>query len=66
MNDQHDFILDAYFWAYVDGGVEPEQTPLFSGLHEGSPLSETLATSLGMSLPDAEAALELARQEVAL
>jgi hypothetical protein len=62
----HELILDTYFWAFVDAGIDPDNTPLFNGMLEGRPLAESVAVEFGLSLPDAEEALELARLEVAL
>ena len=66
MSFLHSHILDAYFWHFVDGGIEPEQTPLFSGLLDGTPLVDVVSRQFRISPLDAEDAIELARQEVAL
>jgi hypothetical protein len=39
MNDPHGLILERYFWDFVDRGDAPEDTPLFTGIHGGEPLS---------------------------
>ena len=66
MSDSHDLILDAFFWKYVDGGILPDATPLFSGLEEGRLLIEIVSQRYGLSLEKAFRAIEAARQEVAL
>lgn len=66
MNSLHTSLLDAYFWAYIDAGTVPEQTPLLLGAHHGAPLAEIIAADYGVSPLEAEEAIEAACQEVAL
>ena len=65
-NSPHTRILDAYFWLFVDRGDAPEVTPLFTGIHEGESLSLVIAREFDLSLREAESAIEIAREEVAL
>ena len=66
MKNLHDEILDSYFWKSVDGGAIPESTPLFTGIFEGETLHQSIVLQFGVSMEDAEMAIEEARQEVAL
>ena len=65
-SDPHDQVLDAYFWHFVDRGDAPGDTPLFSGTYEGNSLAQVIARKFGLPQHEAEAAIELARTEVAL
>lgn len=62
----HSALLDTYFWAYVDAGIDPDNTPLFSGVINSQSLSESISSHFGISVVDAEEAIEMARMEVAL
>lgn len=66
MKPIHNTLLDHYFWAYVDAGIDPDNTPLFRGAVESQVLSESIASQFGISALDAEEAIEMARMEVAL
>ena len=66
MNDAHETVLQKYFWDFVDRGDATADTPLFTGIHEGEPLSDVIARRFQLTLDEAEAAIEAARQEVAL
>ena len=66
MNDPHETILERHFFAFIDRGHPPEATPLFTGINNGEPLSQFIARQFQLSLCDAEAAIEVARREVAL
>jgi hypothetical protein len=35
MSDPHEAILEQYFFTFIDRGVAPEETPIFTGIHEG-------------------------------
>ena len=65
-NDPHNQILDVYFWRFVDRGDAPADTPLFTGIYEGHSLARVIARQFGLPLYEAEAAIEIARKEVAL
>jgi hypothetical protein len=65
-DDPHNQVLDAYFWHFVDRGDTPADTPLFSGIYEGQSLAKVIAWEFGLPLYEAEAAIEIARREVAL
>ena len=66
MNDPHDSILERYFWAFVDRGDAPADTPLFTGVKDGEPLLAIITREFGPPSHEAESAIELARKEVAL
>ena len=64
--DLHIQILDAYFWRFVHDGYLSAATPLFTGNYEGYPLSQVVANRFGLQLREAESAIDIARNEVAL
>jgi hypothetical protein len=66
MSDPHEAILEVYFFAFVDRGSLAEDTPLFTGVHDGESLSSIIALQFRLSPQEAEAAVESARREVAL
>ena len=66
MNDPHDSVLARYFWDFVDRGVAPANTPLFVGIHKGEPLAAIIAREFRLMPCEAEAAIDIARKEVAL
>ena len=59
-------ILEDFFFSLVDRGVPADETPLFTGNHEGEGLTSAVGRRFGLS--DQEALLHLvhAREEVAL
>ena len=65
-NGPHARILDAYFWIFVDRGDSPQATPLFAGIHEGESLSPVVAREFDLWPREAESAIEIAREDVAL
>ena len=65
-NDPHDQVLDVYFWHFVDRDDAPEDTPLFTGISKGESLGKVIAREFGLPPREAEAAIEIARREVAL
>jgi hypothetical protein len=65
-NSSHTRILDAYFWLFVDRGYSAQATPLFTGIHQGESLSLVVAREFDLPLHEAESAIEIAREEVAL
>ena len=65
-NDPHDSVLQRYFWDFVDRGVAPADTPLFTGIHGGKPLAAVITREFGLPPHEADSALEIARAEVAL
>ena len=66
MSQIHAQLLDTCFWDFVDAGVQPESTPLFTGKFGGHPLPEVVAQRFNLPPRQAEATIEAARQEVAL
>ena len=62
MSDPYENILEQYFFTFVDKGVIPEATPLFTGIQDGQALSHVVAHQF----QQVEAAIEAARREVAL
>jgi hypothetical protein len=66
MNDHHETILEQHFFEFVDRGNPPDATSLFTGIHNGESLSQFIARQFQLSQCDAEAAIEVARREVAL
>jgi hypothetical protein len=66
MNDPHETILEQHFFEFLDRGHPPEATPLFSGIDDGESLARVIARQFQLSLCEAEAAIEVAREEVAL
>jgi hypothetical protein len=62
----HSEVLDIYFWPLVDRGEAPQNTPLFIGIYEGESLSLVIARKFQLPLHEAESAIEIAKQEVAL
>ncbi|CAN5422444.1 hypothetical protein BH09VER1_BH09VER1_29720 [soil metagenome] len=67
MNENtHTTILERYFFGYIDRQVAADETPLFTGNLGGEPLAAAVARDFSLSAHEAEAALEAARQEVAL
>jgi hypothetical protein len=66
MNDPHDAILQRYFWDFVDRGDAPADTPLFTRIQGDKPLAVIIAREFDLPPHEAEAAIEIARKEVAL
>jgi hypothetical protein len=65
-NDPHSQILDSYFWHFVDRGHDPADTSLFTGIQGDQPLAVIIAREFDLPPHEAEAAIEIARKEVAL
>ena len=65
-NDPHTRILETYFFGYIDRGIGADETPLFTRTLDGQPLSGVIAEEFALPLHYAEAAIDMARQEVAL
>jgi len=65
-SDPHITILESYFFGYIDRGVGADETPLFTRTLNGQPLSGVIAEEFALPLHYAEAAIDMARQEVAL
>ena len=65
-SDPHDSILERYFWDFVDWGVAPADTPLFTGIHGGEPLAAVITRESNLASDEAESAIDIARKEVAL
>ena len=66
MTDIHATILETFFFCYIDRNIGADETPLFNRTHEGEPLSDIIARRFQLTQHAAEAAIEAARQEVAL
>ena len=66
MNDPHGTLLERHFFEFIDRGHSPEATPLLTGIYNGESLSHVIARQFQLSLCEAEAAIEVARREVAL
>ena len=66
MNDPHETILEQHFFELLDRGNPPGATPLFTGIHNGESLFHLIARQFQLSQCEAEAAIEIARREVAL
>lgn len=65
-SDPHITILESYFFGYIDRGIGADETPLFTRTLNGQPLSGVIAEEFALPLHYAEAAIDMARQEVAL
>lgn len=65
-NDPHISILETYFFGYIDRGIGADETPLFTRSFDGNPLSGIVAEQFELSAQNAEAVIDMARQEVAL
>jgi hypothetical protein len=66
MTDIHATILETFFFCYIDLNIGADETPLFTRTHEGEPISDVIARRFQLTQDQAEAAIEAARQEVAL
>ena len=66
MNDPYETILEQHFFKLLDRGHPPEATPLFTGIYNDESLSHLIARQFQLSQCEAEAAIEIARREVAL
>jgi hypothetical protein len=66
MSDPHETILEQYFFTFIDRGVAPEVTPIYTGIHERESLCGIVALQFRLSPQEAEAAIGTARREVAL
>ena len=64
--DPHHSILEIYFFSFIDRGVGADETPLFTRCVDGQPLSSAIAAEFHLTVSEADAAINLARQEVAL
>jgi len=65
-NDLHTYLLETYFFSYIDRGTDAAETPLFTRALAGKPLSDVIAEEFNLPLDGAETAIDMARQEVAL
>jgi RadC-like JAB domain len=66
MNDPHDSILEKYLWAFVGRGDAPADTPLFTGIQDGEPLSTVIARGVRPFTARGGFRHRVARKEVAL
>lgn len=60
----HTSILESFFFGHIDRGIGADETPLFTLIEAGQPLSTVVAARFQLSEAEAEAAIEAARQEV--
>ncbi len=65
-NDPRKAILGTYFFSYIDRGIGADETPLFTLTLDGKPLSHVIAEAFQLPPHEAEAIIDMARQEVAL
>jgi hypothetical protein len=65
-NHPHIRILETYFFGYIARGIGAEETPLFTRTIDGLPLSNVIAEKFGFPVHYAEAAINMAWQEVVL
>lgn len=66
MSHLHSILLETYFFEFIDRNVPLRETPLLKGVFEEEALSEHIAGRFGLTPEEAENAIEMARQEVAL
>ncbi len=64
--DPHIAIIETYFFGYIDRGIGADETPLYTRTFEGKPLSTVIVEKFDLPLHYAEAAIDMARHEVAL
>jgi hypothetical protein len=64
--DLHTTILETYFFGYIDRRIGADETPLFTRTLDGEPLASVIGRQFGLPRHYAEAAIDIARQEVAL
>ena len=64
--DIHISIIETYFFGYIDRGIGADETPLFTRTLDGKPLAAAVAERFELPPHYAEAAIDMARQEVAL
>lgn len=65
-NDPHTFILETYFFGYIDRGIGADETPLFTQKLDGQPLAHVIAEQFQLAPHNVEIAIAMAREEVAL
>lgn len=66
MPDLHTYILDTYYWRYIDRGRLPEQTPLIQHKLGIGDLTYQISCNTGYSQTQVNRALHFAIQEVDL
>jgi hypothetical protein len=64
--DAHREILESYFFEWIDRGMGADETPLYTLRHGEELLCDVVARRFRLSRDEAVAAIEAARQEVAL
>lgn len=64
--EPHKAILQTYFFNPIDRGIGADETPLFTRRLDGKPLSHVIAETFQLPPHEAEAVIDMARQEVAL
>jgi hypothetical protein len=65
-SDPHLTIIESYFFSYIDRGIGADETPLFTRTLGDKPLSAVIAERFDLPMHYAEAAIDMARHEVAL
>ena len=63
VDDLHHAVLQAFFWDFIDRGAVLDATPLFA---DGPGIARIPVQQFQLAPEEAEAAIEAARQEVAL
>ena len=66
MTDPHIALLEVYFFAFIDEGSAPDNTPLFTGVYQDRRLINLIAEEFQLTPEKAEQAIDLARKEVEL
>lgn len=65
-NDLHTYLLETYFFNYIDRGTDTDKTPLFTRTLDGKPLSSVIEEVFDLPTDRVKAAIDMARQEVTL
>jgi hypothetical protein len=62
----HEILLEAHFFEYLDDGISPEFTPLVQHTRGLLDLAPLVAGQFGLSIEEAEEAIEAAVWEIRL
>lgn len=65
-DEHHHFLLEIYFFKFIDQGIPASETPLFTGSFENRNLTGVIQEWFSVSEPEAIAMLDAARKEVEL